>query len=141
MALLQNYKKCKQLVSTRSAQGHECARNGTVRNVWRAPVPDPFSLHYVMFKIYSDSYGLARTCPPDPTARNVWRASLFHSVELFGGPLWPLGPPRSPMATRKLRDDPAERPFGLPKSPGYAFQTLLRDARGFILTSGWVSSP
>ena len=111
-----------------------------MRNVWRAPIPVPFSLRYVMFKIYSNSYGLAHTCPPDHTVRNVWRAPLLHSIEPVGQPLWPLGPPRSPMAARKLRDDPAERPFGLPKSPRDAFQTLLRCAPGYIETISGVSS-
>ena len=105
-----------------------------MRNAWRAPIPVTFSLRYVMFKIYSNSCGLARACPPDHTVRNVWRASLLHSVEPVGRPLWLLGQPRSPMAARKLRDDPAERPFGLPKSPRDAFQPLLRCARGYIET-------
>ena len=44
------------------------------------------------------------------------------------------------MAARKLRDDPAERLFGLPKSPRDAFQILLRCARDYIETISGVSS-
>ncbi len=43
------------------------------------------------------------------------------------------------MAARRLWDDPAERPLGLPKSPKDALQTLLRYARGYIETISGVS--
>ena len=110
-----------------------------MRNVFRASFPDPFSVCSSMFKIYSNSYGLGHTCPPDCTVRSVWRAPPFNSVEPLAAPLWQLGPPRAPMAARKLRDDPAERPLGLPKSPRDALQTLLRYASACIQTSRRVS--
>ena len=92
-----------------------------------------------MFKIYSNSYGLGHTCPPDCTVRSVWRAPPFDSVEPLAPPLWPLGPPRSPKAARRPRNGAAERPFGLPKTPRDALQTLLRYARAYIQTSRRVS--
>ena len=103
MALLQNYKNCKRLVATRSAQGHQCARNDTVRNVWRAPVPDAFSLLDWMFKICNDSHVFWHACPPDRTVRNVWRASPFDSVGPLGPHPWVLGPPRPPRDSKRFR--------------------------------------
>ena len=44
-------------------------------------------------------------------------------------------------AAQGLRNGSACGPFGPPTSPKDAQQTLPRHACGFILTSGWVSSP
>ena len=110
-----------------------------MRNVFAAPCPDPFSHLYSMFKINSNSYAPAHTCPPDDSVRNVSRASPFDSVGPLKPPRWPLGPPRSPKAARRPRNGAAERPFGLPKSPKDALQTLLRYARAYIQTSRRVS--
>ena len=117
-----------------------CPRNGTVRNVWRAPIPNPVSLLYPMIKIYNNSPASGHSCPPDHTVRNVWRAPPFHSVEPLGPLLWQLRPPRSPNATRRLQNGSAERPLGLPLPPRHALQTLLRHTGTYIETSSLVSS-
>ena len=48
---------------------------------------------------------------------------------------------RTAKAAQRLRNGSACGPFGPPTSPKDAQQTLPRHACGFILTSGWVSSP
>ena len=87
MSLQQSYNKFNKHVQTCCASRRSCPPNYTVRNVWRAPIPVPFSLRYVMFKIFNNSYGLAHTCPPDHTVRNVWRAPPFGSAAPLGPPL------------------------------------------------------
>ena len=76
-----------------------CPRNVTVRNVFRASLPDPFLRFYCMLTILCNSYALGDMCPPDHTGRNVWRTSPFDSVGPLGPPPWPLGlqgRPRTP---------------------------------------------
>ena len=79
--------KRNQLVTAWPAEGRSCPQNHTVRNVWRAPCPDPFGPPHSMFKIYCNSYASGHTCPPDHTVRNVWRAPPFGSAAPLGPPL------------------------------------------------------
>ena len=80
-----------------------CPRNDTVRNVFRASLPDPFSLLDDMLKIYSNLYGSGDSSRSNHTVRNVWRASPFGSVEPLGPPFGRLdrqGRPRTPERAR-----------------------------------------
>jgi len=98
-----------------------------VRNVWRAPCPDPFSIIFCMFKIYNDSYAFGHTCPPNHTVRNVWRASPFDSVEPLGPLAWPLRPPRPPKDSRTVPPGDGlgrQRRLGMPSRPYSGMPTV-----------------
>ena len=74
-----------------------------MRNVWRAPCPDPFSILFCMFKIYNDSYAFGHTCPSDHTVRNVWRASPFGSAGPLGQHLGRPGRQGRPRTPERVR--------------------------------------
>ena len=123
--------KRNQLVTAWPAEGRSCPQDHTVRNVWRAPCPDPFGPPHSMFKIYCNSYASGDTCPPDHTVRNVWRAPPFGSAG-------PLGPPLG-RPDRQCRPGTPEwfqmRTAGAAKVSHGCFQQPT------ILPSGPVSSP
>ena len=83
---------------------------------------------------------LPRTHVPRMTVCVTFRARLrsipLSLLDRLFGHLGRQGRPRLP---EDFRNGSAERPFGLPKSPKDALQTLLRYARAYIQTSRRVS--